>query len=75
MFPSTLERVTSAIRHRMKQNRPQRMVKTVRKAPVLLPKPVSGRLGARSACVTAILFAILESKTARIIHAGQEEEK
>ena len=43
------------------------MVKTMMKAPVLLPKPVVGRLGERSACVTAILFGILEST---IIHAG-----
>lgn len=58
--------MASAIRHRMKQKRPQRRVKTMRKRPVLLPKAVRGRLGERSACVTAFVFGILESKTGRI---------
>lgn len=54
----TSERVASAIRQRMKQNKPQRMVRTMRRTPSLLPKSVLRRLGARSACVTAMVFGI-----------------
>lgn len=43
------------MRHRMKQKRPNRIVRTIRKAPVLLLKSVLLLLGSRSACVTAIL--------------------
>ncbi|KAK6254428.1 hypothetical protein SCA6_015733 [Theobroma cacao] len=56
----TWERVASAMRQRMKQNRPQRMVKTMRTTPVLLPNSVLRRLGARSACVTATVLGIFE---------------
>ena len=50
------------------------MVKTMRKRPVLLLKAERGRLGERSACVTAFVLGILESKTARI-HAEQLKKK
>lgn len=50
----TSERVASATRHRMKQRKPQRIVKTIRKTPILLPSSKLPRLGARSACVTGI---------------------
>lgn len=50
----TSERVASAVRQKMKQNRPNRIVKTMRSAPVLLARSVLFGLGARSACVTAI---------------------
>jgi len=46
--------VASAMRHRMKQKRPIRIVRTIRKAPVLLLKSVLLLLGSRSACVIAI---------------------
>ena len=58
----------------MKHKRPQRTVKTMRKRPVLLPKAERGRLSERSACVTAFVLGILESKTARI-HAEQLKKK
>ncbi|BAT80322.1 hypothetical protein VIGAN_02332300 [Vigna angularis var. angularis] len=41
----TSERVASAMRHRMKQKRPIRIVRTIRKAPVLLLKSVFLLLG------------------------------
>lgn len=50
----TSERVASAMRHRTKQKRPIRIVRTMRKAPVLLLKSVFLLLGSRSACVIAI---------------------
>ena len=65
----TWERVASATRQRTKQNRPQAMVKTTRKAAVLLPKSVLPGLGARSACVTALVFGMVDSKMIAI-HAG-----
>lgn len=66
----TSERVASAMRQRMKQNRPERMVKTMRKTPVLLPNSVLRRLGSRSACV----IAILSSPTELQLMQPQEEE-
>jgi hypothetical protein len=50
----TSERVDSAMRQRMKQNKPNSIVIT-RKALVLQLKFVLLVLGSRSACVTAIL--------------------
>jgi hypothetical protein len=38
----------------MKQNKPNKIVTTIRKAPVLLLKSVLLLFGSRSACVTAI---------------------
>jgi hypothetical protein len=55
----------------MKQNRPQRMVKTMRRTPVLLPSSVLRRLGSRSACVTAILSGPKELQ----LMQPQEERK
>jgi len=40
----------------MKQSKPNRIVKTIRKAPVLLLKSVLLLFGSRSACVTAIFY-------------------
>jgi hypothetical protein len=42
------------MRHKMKQNKPNKIVTTIRKAPVLLLKSVLPLFGSRSACVTAI---------------------
>lgn len=42
------------MRQRMKQKRPSNMDRTMRKAPVLLPRLVVLGVGERSACVTAI---------------------
>jgi len=44
------------MRHKMKQSKPNRIVKTIRKAPVLLLKSVLLLFGSRSACVTAIFY-------------------
>lgn len=57
---STFERVASAMRHRMKQNSPNSIVRAMRKTPVLLLKSVFLLLGSRSACVTAIIVWVDE---------------
>ncbi|KAJ8636340.1 hypothetical protein MRB53_010607 [Persea americana] len=54
----TTDRIASAMRHRMKHERPQRMAKTMRKAPSFPPKSALRRSADRSACVTAIFLAI-----------------
>lgn len=54
----------------MKQHKPQRMVNTMRETPVLLPNSVPGGLGARSACVTALLFGILVKKKRENSYTG-----
>lgn len=51
--------MASAIRHIAKEKMPNRIVRTIRKAPVLPLKHVFPRLGSRSACVTAILCSIV----------------
>lgn len=58
----TTERVASAIRQRTKQKRPQRMHMIMRIVPALLPISVLERLGARSACVTAIAAGMVYQK-------------
>lgn len=62
----TMERVASAIRQRMKQKRPQRMHMIRRTVPALLPSSVLERLGARSACVTAITAGMIYQKGVRL---------
>lgn len=52
----TWERVASAKRERMKQRRPHKMQRMVRRAPVLLDSSKPRGLGAKSACVTPRAF-------------------
>lgn len=54
----------------MKQKRPQRMVNTMRTAPVLLPSSVLRGLGARSAWVTAIDLGMVEDERGRGLPGG-----
>lgn len=57
--------MASALRERMKQQRPKRIERTMRNTPVLLSRLLPLRLGARSACVTAIIYCWL-SITVRV---------